>query len=567
MVVGPLQSPSGVVELGGRHEARRRGMADRTQKLSIRLLREGVEPSDATRSDVILDDWPKIEGAKILFETIGGLTPKWAEFLELSDAEKAELTNSSAAALVFLKASERWFVICFGLGHVKLDPAKFEQDFGLRVVMNSVDPDLIRSADVKTPDENTLSRRSQTSRGSDQTAFAFDIERDIIRGLAGKPKDLAFATRVAGSDGLIIDRKVNLGDLSKVCTEAYEIYLNDEYQKHFKWVDQIKHVRDTETIVDLRKKLVEKMNHALVNKAVDDLNLAFPIIYDPEKGDRIQYKGFRSALTFSDLDISGYFEALADKSKDTIGDQDLDRHSVHEVNDEGRDIGGKWSILDCIATEIYYKSGTYVLSSGRWYKVDADLAKDVSDFFSNTPKLKMPSAKAGENEETYNKRQKLEHKEFICLDRKLIIPTGFTTSIEVCDFLSKKKEIIHVKDKTSSSRLSHLFNQGTVSGRVLAMDGPARDSVRSKVFDAEKETGLAGFSEIIPDSTQSFLPSNFTIVYAVITAGHAKLPFFSLLTFRQAVRELLVFRYNYAFSWIVKPDETGAKKKKSIKTS
>lgn len=540
-------------------------MADRTQKLSIRLLRQGAQPSDAVRPDVVLDDWSKIDGAKIYAETVGGYTPQWANFLELSAEHKAELINNSAAGVVFIQVQERWFALSFGLGHVKLDSSRFEQDFGLRVVMNAVDPLLIRSADVRTPDENTLSRRSQTSRGSDQTAFALDVERDIVRGLAGKPKDPKFATRVSGADGLVMDRKAKLADLPAICTQAYEMFQRKDYEEHFKWVDQIRHVRDPDVIAALRIKLVTKLNAAIAGPGANDIHLAFPIIYDPEKGDRIQYKGFRSTLTFSDLDIVSYIEALSEKSKDNLVDEDLDRHIVHEVNDEGRDIGGKWPILDCIATEIEHEGNAYVLSSGRWYKIDAELAKSVTEFFDKAPKIDMPKAKAGENEETYNKRQRVENKDLICLDRKLVRPEGSITSIEICDFLSKSKELIHVKDKTSSSRLSHLFNQGTVSGRVLAMAPIARGKARTRIAEVEKETGQNGFEVLFSDS-EAFNPPDFTVVYAVIATSGSKLPFFSLLTFRQAVRELRVSQYKYAFAWIAKAEAPGIKKKKVTST-
>jgi len=100
--------------------------------------------------------------------------------------------------VVFLKAVGRWFAISFGLGHVKLDPACVEHDFGLRVVLNSVDPAKLRSADLRTPDENSLTKRTQTSRRSSQEAFNIDPERDIVRGLAGEPRDKAFGSKVAG---------------------------------------------------------------------------------------------------------------------------------------------------------------------------------------------------------------------------------------------------------------------------------------------------------------------------------------------------------------------------------
>ncbi|MCY3615395.1 MAG: TIGR04141 family sporadically distributed protein [Bacteroidetes bacterium] len=155
----------------------------KTQKLSIRLLKEGLEPEDSLRSgsEVKLKDWSKIEGAKISHGNMGGHSaPKWANFLDLGDEEKDELRNRTTYGIVFVPTSNRWFAVSFGMGHVKLDSSKFEQNFGLRTVLNAVNPDQIRSVDIRTPDENTLTRRSQTSRASDQTAFNIDIKDVLI---------------------------------------------------------------------------------------------------------------------------------------------------------------------------------------------------------------------------------------------------------------------------------------------------------------------------------------------------------------------------------------------------
>jgi uncharacterized protein (TIGR04141 family) len=537
-------------------------MSERIQKLSIRLLRENEEPIDAVRAGVVMTDWPTIEGAKIVLDTVGGGdAPRWSKFLELSPEESAKLKNLSAIGVVFINTAGRWFAVSFGMGHIKLNPAKFEQDFGLRVVLNSVDPRMLKSADVRTPDENTLSRRSQTSRGSDQTAFAIDVERDIVRGLAGKPKDAGFATRVAGSDGLMMDRKLKISELPKACADAYQMYQKKDYQTSFGWIDQIRHVREATTLDALRALLVAKVDNAVKAKDPDGLHLAYPIIYDPEKGNHIQYKGFRSQVWFADLDIAGYFEALLERSKSAFTDGDLEAHTVHEVDEEGRDCGGKWSLMECLATEVEHDGHIFVLSGGRWYQIDKNLAKDVVDFFDKTPRITLPPAEAGENEEKYNERQKKSNPDLLCLDRKLIVPSGWNTTLEACDFLSKARELIHVKDKTSSSRLSHLFNQGTVSGRVLILDAPARDKVREKITAVETETGQSGFLLAMPAAADTFQASDFTVVYAVISTGKiAKLPFFSLLTFRQAARELQVAGFKYAFSWIEKPEDAGEKK-------
>lgn len=539
-----------------------------TQKLSIRLLRDGIAPVCAVREGVELTSWDRLEGSLIALATLGGGAPKWARFLELSDEEKKKVFNHSAFALVFVQASRRWFAVSFGMGHVKLDPAAFEQDFGLRVVLNAVDPKKLKSADVRTPDENTLSRRTQSSRCSDQTAFAIDIERDLVRGLAGTPKDEGFGSYVAGTDGLTLNRKLEITQLVQTCVDAYAIYQKTDYKADFGWIDQIRHIRDQAMIDKLDVKLVEALSKAVDEGETDGIHLAFPVIYDPEKSSLIRYKGFRSWQLYADLDLPGYLDALKERGKVGYSEDDLRNHAVHEVDDDGHDCGGKWKLLECIVFETELDGSTYVLSGGRWYQIDRNLAKEVKEFFDATSKVDMPAAEADETEETYNKRVAGLDADMICLDRRLIKPTGATSKIEACDFLGRERRLIHVKDKTSSSRLSHLFSQGTVSARVLATDPPSRDSVRSEVITVQAETGQTAYENIIPKSEDDFIRGDFTVVYGVIVASEKpKLPFFSLVSFRQAARDLHALGYKWAFAWIEKPKSVAKTKAKRFAKS
>jgi len=539
-------------------------MKKNIHKLSIRLLKEDLNPEDGLRDGIALEVWPNVEGGKIALGTMGGGDPKWSNFLDLSKEQKSKVKNLTSFGLVFVPVSGRWFAVSFGMGHVKLDPSKFVQDFGLKVVLNAVDPKQLKSADVRTPDENTLQRRSQTSRGSDQTAFSIDVERDIVRGLAGTPKDETFAVRVAGTDSLSMDRKMDVGDLAQACADAYAMYAKIDYQNDFKWIDQIKHEREKEIIEKLEDALISAIDAVVKGATVDNLFLAFPIIYDPEKTASILYKGFRSNLFYPDLNFFSYLDAMKKRSKTEYTRHDFETHTVHEVDDQGKDCGGRWKISDCLVFEVELDGKTYVLSAGRWYRIDDDLAKDVQDFFDKAPRVTLPAAQAGENEEICNARLKKDELDYLCLDRKLITPTGASSTIEVCDFLTKDKRLVHVKDKTSSSRLSHLFSQGTVSGRVLVLDGPARDKIKERVKQVEGETGQTGFMGVIPDASTKFQASDFTVVFAVLSVGDKpKLPFFSLVTFRQAVRDLSVPGFNYAFAWIEKPVAEPKKKEKS----
>ena len=553
-------------------------MAKQTQNLSIRLLREGTSPEDSFRKsdNIKLERWDKSdqldmsEDAQIAMGGPPGKVPKWADFLELSDDQKSKLKNRITYGIVFIHARERWFAVSFGTGHFKLDPSKFVQNFGLRVVLNSVDPTQLKSADVHTPDENTISRRLQTSRGSDQSVFEFDHERDIMRGLAGIPKDKSFASRVAGSDTLTIAKKMDASDLVQVCGAAYLLYQRDDYKDRFAWIDYVRHVREDEVIDRLNDKLVDVVQDAIAAGKSDHVHMAFPIIYDPEKLNYMQYKGFRSSSLHSDLDFKGYLEALRDKGVKSYTVDDLQNHSVHEVDDNGKDCGGKWSVYECLVFEAKMDSNTYILSVGRWYQVDGSLAKDVESFFQSIlsksiPTILLPDAEEDENEEKYNKRLASISTDLLCLDRKLITSTDARSPIEVCDFIGKReRQLIHVKNGRSSTSLSHLFNQGMVSARVLNLDGLARDAIRTEIQAVQTETGQKDFEKLIEPSDASHDSSKFTVVFAVITSGDkSTLPFFSLVTFKQTAQVIISMRYNVAFYWINKPKSTSKPKPKA----
>lgn len=546
-------------------------MADKTQNLSIRLLGPDYTPEESIRSGVTLKDWPRLTGAKIALGSTGGGAPRWAEFLDLTPEDKNTLTQRSSFGLVFLPVDRRWFAVSFGHGHSKLDPISIEQDFGLRVVLNAVDHKKLRSADLSTPDANTLSRRSQTSRASERSAFEIDPERDIVRGLLGEPKDKAFATKISGGDALSLRRKIKVDDLPAACSRALTLAAGNDYKEEFGWIDQIKHVREADALAKLTSALVQALNEALQDPDKrDDLGLAYPAIYDPDRASRVRFRGYGSSDHFPDLEISHYFNGLRAKGIATYEEGFLRKHSVEECDDDGAASGGAWPVQDCLVYEVELDGRRFTLSGGRWYRIDPDLAKEVRDYFDNIEKVELPPAKAGDNEKTYNARVADESADLLCMDVKLVKPSDSSSPIEVCDFLGSDGRLIHIKDKTESSRLSHLFNQGVVSAIVLKRDAPFRDRV---VAEIAKQPSGAGFSTVIAAGGSQFAADKHKVVFGVLTTTPEgktpQLPFFSLISLRHAARRITdELGYKVAFSWIRKPGVgEGRKRKRASSTT
>lgn len=536
---------------------------EKTHGLAIRLLRDSVEPEQAVREGVKLTNWGPDGEWRISLGRMGGGAPKWVDFLELTKDEKVDLTQNSTFGLVFVPEADRWFALSFGLGHLKLDGDACEQDFGLKVVLNAVDPKKLRSADLRTPDANTVSRRSQTSRRSEQSAFEIDAERDIVRGLMGEPKDTKFGSKVSGGDALTLRRKAKLSELPNICGQALTLYGKTDYKTDFAWIDQIRQIRDWTTLATLWANLAAAMNEALTLGEAEDLHLAYPVIYDPDKAGWVQFRGFRDRTMFPDLELEHYIDGLKGSGVTAYDSGWLKSHSVQECDEAGHASGGVWKIADCVVFETEVDGRRYVLSGGRWYQIADDLAKEVTDFFAKIEKTTLPDAEAGDNEETYNARHAATASDMVCLDRQLLRPTGAGSSIEVCDFFSDTRSFIHIKDKTASSRLSHLFNQGAVSAVVFKRDPALRKALVDLI---NEQPNGAGFAPLLPQEGDDVIASDFTVIFGVLVnaAGgkEPKLPFFSLVSFRQAVRQIRdELGFKVQFAWVKKPSAGTGKKR------
>jgi uncharacterized protein (TIGR04141 family) len=120
------------------------------------------------------------------------------------------------------------------------------------------------------------------------------------------------------------------------------------------------------------------------------------------------------------------------------------------------------------------------------------------------------------------------------MDQKFVSVKGGPKKIEACDIFTKDKQFIHVKNKSQSAQLSHLFSQGKVSAECFISDLEFRKQVYQKVKD---KLGDSVFSyEDRPISNE------YEIVYAIIDNKNSslvdKLPFFSKVNLMLTIQEL-----------------------------
>jgi uncharacterized protein (TIGR04141 family) len=524
----------------------------RQRPLSIYLVKESVRGLEDAVKNPDAVEWFDVDPASgvtgiLAIGQTSTKTPWWSAYLS-AHVEEGEalldLANRSTSALLLIEAADRFFAFAFGYGRHLLDPEAYEQDFGLKVALNTVDADLLMSVDARTIDELTMHTRRDVSRGSPFAAFGLDVTRDLIRAVTGPPQDQSFGRRATGSDALALLSVIQFPELPGMCERLLAAYDANEYKARFGWIDHLRRVREPSLVENLNELLLQKVR----NQDLVDIHLAPP---EPMPWERLEGFTFstRSADELdSDPRITAYLETI-----DTVDDlelADLKKDRVVAISAETNLPLETWSVFRCIVFEVREEETLYVLTAGNWYRVSASFADEVMQFAEALPELglPLPDAPMGIGEGEYNQAA-AEELGALSLDKQLVVtPAG--DRIELCDLLTRERQLIHVKKRGSSATLSHLFSQGLVSAELLAREPAFRQAVRAKV----SELG-ADYEGVLPEDRP--VTSDWEVGFVVITRSQREtpltLPFFSLVNLRSAVLRLQDLGYRVS---VRRVDET-----------
>lgn len=507
----------------------------RQQRHTVYLLKQGTDRSSALRprDDLSAFTLPVFAAEHPTLFVVGTppRPPWWLSYFDHHASEDLPvgLFNASTAAVLLLEVEDRLFAFTFGHGRHLLDLERVEQDFGLKVVLNTVAPDQLKSVDTRTIDELTLHARRDVSRDASLSAFGLDVSRDMLRSVVGTPRDQSLGRRLVGSDSLALNTHRQAPELPGLCSRLLEDYHSTVYREHFDFIDFLRPVRDAVQIAELEQMLIDGLHR----KEITDLHLAAPEVLD-----WLGISGFRFSTQPADAEldtdprISSYLDS-------TIGPVDIDslkrHHQLFAISSADGDIFRSWPVYRCLVYEVQLGETLYVLSAGEWYRVKVSYKERVYDDVAAIPDLgiTLPAAAAEDREVDYNQRAALSAG-LLCLDRALI-QDGGPDQMEICDLLTPSGGFIHVKSRGSSSTLSHLFLQGINSAERLLQDREFRERARDRIAGLDPS-----FSELIPIRRPR--PEDHEISFVVITRSdrptRLTLPFFSLVSLRSAASRL-----------------------------
>ena len=226
----------------------------RLSRLTVLLLKEGTSVGDALDPDrdVELFDVDLGSGmhARLAVGSSSSKVPAWVGYLRPHIQEPAldSLRNSSTAAVLLLEVESRVFALTFGYGRFLLNLDKLEPDFGLKVLVNTVAPDQLKSIDARSYDELTLHTRRDVSSESSLPAFEVDVEprRHSLNHWVARERGTSSPDDRGRFSAL--NTRVQLPDVPGLCRELLTKYASGAYKERFEFIDHLRRVTDKGTV-------------------------------------------------------------------------------------------------------------------------------------------------------------------------------------------------------------------------------------------------------------------------------------------------------------------------------
>lgn len=482
---------------------------------------------------------PKIDATTLYIKKTAANTPTYSELFNSLVASELFDQSISPGAVLVLRTSDATFVISFGQGRHLVAKEHLILDFGLRVVLSSVDAKQIRSLDKASNGEKPLNSRNQGVVASNILELLFDPEQDVATSITGISKDSFFnGSLISGRDNVCINTDTTLENIHLLLAEVHKQFNSKAYKKEFAFIDDIKRIRDQEQI--------SKLNDELTFKLDNSLNLENCWLTTP----RVIEWGFVSGFAFSTakratmhltLDLDSLLKKLKESSR-AVTIEALKRQRILALDANFHRVHS-WKAYECLYAEIRTESGYYLLRNGSWFRVEDNFVQRVNQSIAKIPRYELALPDYDHKDEgDYNKSLADSLNDSFCMDARNVMHGGGQSRTEFCDVVIQETDLMHMKRGTSSSSLSHLFSQGVVSAESFKVD----ESFRRRLLMKLPKSANQNVYLCRPKDGQ------FRIVYAIVSGkdGELQLPFFSRVTLKNAVKKLESMGYRVAISKI-----------------
>lgn len=454
--------------------------------------------------------------------------PTWLPFLQLGFIDLEPMENSHYSAVLFVRTKEARFAIPFGYGHSKINLENVARDFGREVVASTVKSDGISSMNLRDFNENSISRTEEASRATRQELFGVNAEAELLVAIAGVPEDLSLGKRIAGAEGLKLTKHMAFSDLGSVCSRLHHEYVTKAYQgRGFEWIDNLLMVKN--------KSEVEKLDTFLVNElkaGSESVQLSAPGYWVRESIAYFRYtEDPNTHFTTAYLTIQDWHKVHGPKLAKLTPEHLRKKWQVEAVNESGDNVQ-RANVIDSFVHELLVDDDRYVLSSGKWYKVQRAFIESLDASIAEIarPTTHLPPASRGIEEDAYIK-DLAKRDDLVVYHLKGKNFSSGRGAVEPCDVYWHDGRFMHLKRWSSSASFSHCLSQGFVS----AMTCNTSAAFRAHMV---KTLGSSPSSTKKPFQQARFTTSQLSVVFALLRHTDLALPFFSKVNLVNTARQV-----------------------------
>jgi len=356
-------------------------MDDRKTGLTIFLLREDripvfteklLRPNEAA----LIPLAEPLDGNFLPFPPAINRQPDWVRAVDsiLTAPIDQDMSSRSPGGLLVVRWRARTFVLSFGYAWQKLEDGWLELDFGLRVALNVIPRDELIEIKAEQIFAKWHLASERAPRAASVNEFGVDFDRDLVAVIEGQQKSRpALGDRVRGSTSLRVN--VAITGIAELLDTCFTEFLSDAYRRDWPEIDKISPLKDDVMIALLEEQLDATLADEVARRRV--------VMFTPyqRRGESIVAESYVFGRMSSRptmrpyLTIESWINEVA-RVNDTPSVALAKKYPVHILESaEGESQSCK--VFDCFGYEINDGAQVYILSSGIWYEVVADIVVEV----------------------------------------------------------------------------------------------------------------------------------------------------------------------------------------------
>jgi uncharacterized protein (TIGR04141 family) len=312
--------------------------------------------------------------------------PKWERFIkDQFEDVTSNFFNASSYAVIVIRTSDRFFAIPLGMGMHEIDQSKIEYNFGIKVAINTVEPNELKQVDLTTPESNSQKTKKQATKNSTPEEFGINKLKDILKGLVGRlPENHPLGESIQGKDNLRLTISIeNLEQLEQVCIESLNYSKQEKYRDKYPWIDNLSIIGDPAKISTLYDCLIQSIKE----NDVENMHIAPPDFVDDLYGyDGFQFMGarIRDRVTRQFPTMQDWVEEMGEDFVYSLTQNHLKKTCrLILIHPENADNNLGWPMHRCITWEYSDGKSKYILSEGNWYEISPNFYSQIESFFNS----------------------------------------------------------------------------------------------------------------------------------------------------------------------------------------